>query len=786
MKGQKLFIRDLIRFSDSDTNIFNNFRFITNDKLYLESLTAFMLAYQKAGSENVLRCLHLSRVFISTFAEYFTTGAEIKKGYLQDFSNDISLTAGDLLSKDSLGYLKAFLTAVIDKKTPVNELNFQNTQFMGCEFFCEGQSWISFLSIDPNSAGVILTIPKNETRKIEDIFAVLDRIKYFSFQKGLLQDKFKLIKCKDSDSIYTCCECEPVDYMPSVCVFPRSVRVVYTVENEIDLNDFSNAIANENAKVIAKWEEEGKKNGVPDIFFFNNMASWDTFNGFMTFIYCFALTYPVATAQKEKITAYFSFYLQNKRYIDRACKCFSAITNFLIRYFLSFRRRIDYATCVKLRKKGETIKTEFDAISSSNKYTTLRSYLSYLQPATSIMYRNMDDINGLLIRTFLSCLVVLKAVEDYDAAGIVEKMRASAVSIQQMMLGNSKNPELNIYLSANNFLGNTTGDLTPVMIKERVEEFLEIEESKAEDTEEKNKRISNVLSNDFKSNLVATEIMKGIQAYTNKGESDANVLANLFLDTLNTIPNIGSYKEKLGSSAAAYYIDNNDVPTYQDKALKMFLAAQGIELNEPITEEEKNQIVVQTGYEKVMPDSAEIARLVESVVKSGETLAKKPISVRKREKQRRKKKKKQKEVKIVVRKKPKFSGKRSLISPLYEGGNSSINRIINKNWNLYDNSRGQPQNTSSQPPVQSQIPNLNINQPQVNMQSNQEAQIPTYSQPNLSTIQMDPNMQRQQQLGFGSGNSNTNLLSQENPPEFTNINDFQNYQNENNMNEDNL
>jgi hypothetical protein len=371
--------------------------------------------------------------------------------------------------------------------------------------------------------------------------------------------------------------------MPNVIKFDKFMSTAYILTSEVDLNEYSAACWEYDKKIYNKKDEEVP----PNPYFYPNICSFDTFDTFMNYILVHILTHAYPKAIVDRYIDSYTYYIENRQIFLKISKCLHSIQKFLVRFFCSFRTKVNFDVCTSLYTIGKKILEEFQVLYDLNIYKYYVQFIRTYLPATKIMYNAASDESN-IIPVFNGCMQILAQLIKFDRNGLVDKFRTCAVAIFRMFLGvGNPREEINDYITPSSFLGNMTGDFSKTVIQQNLDVFFNQETNRTVDSDLRAERINYFMEQEY--NNMSDAIEKGFASYVDQGAKgfDYDVLYTLFDSFMKLIekPENKEYYDKIRNVVLSYFIETGDVPYYQDEVMRKALIAYMIPL---LKEEQKD------------------------------------------------------------------------------------------------------------------------------------------------------------------------------------------------------
>ena len=589
LRGKKLYVKHFL-FTDPKFPLSNPVSFVTNDKLYLLCLLVYSLSKSRPQDDPILdQCFIPHEVSIQSVGIEYKPAKKIYTGYIQDYV-DYATNIGDTwLSDECKDIYNKFGDYVEEaekleegdpktKKMQDYEKECTDNKIRICEFKYNQQTYYFLIKIDEDVDGnyAILCIPGNFDLDVVDYRN--DQLYVSKDKKKQYVDSIKTYELKNERTLYISSNIKVVDFMPGIVKLSNLVNVAYILKSEINLNQYSEIC----------WEYDDDKYKIndrqtEDPFFLPDIASFETFDTFLNYVLIQLTTHDYPEQVVERFSGYFKEYMEHRSIYLKISKILGSMQRFLVRFFNSFKVKINFDICTSLYNIGKKILKEFQYVYKLPIYkdyiTLLRRYL----PATQIMYNAASDEANLPI-VFNGCIQLLYQLINFEDSGLVDKFRTCGIAIFRMFLGvGNPRVEINDYVTPSAFMGNMKGEFTDANIVENLERFFNNEVNKTIDANTRAIRIRDFME-DEKENIFEA-LSKGFASYIDSDDEKYNVhylgAISAFYDDLINSGKYNEYKDKLKSNILSYYIETGDVPYYKDELMRRALLLY----DQPILEE---------------------------------------------------------------------------------------------------------------------------------------------------------------------------------------------------------
>lgn len=591
LKGKSLYVKHMLHTMEDDT-LENMVSFVTNDRLYLLCLLMYTIDLTSDKNKDqpaVELSFKPKRVSIQSIGINYKKGEKIKNGFLQDYVDYATSIGESWLNETSrdiyIGfkdYVDAKLKNPEDENVKKYEKECEDNNIDINTFMHNNLRYYFLLKDDDNTEGneAILCIPEDFNTTIEDY---INTQKFVAKDKKLYKEGIKTFDLKSQSTVYISSELKVVDYMPNVIKFDKFMSTAYILTSEVDLNEYSAACWEYDKKIYNKKDEEVP----PNPYFYPNICSFDTFDTFMNYILVHILTHAYPKAIVDRYIDSYTYYIENRQIFLKISKCLHSIQKFLVRFFCSFRTKVNFDVCTSLYTIGKKILEEFQVLYDLNIYKYYVQFIRTYLPATKIMYNAASDESN-IIPVFNGCMQVLAQLIKFDRNGLVDKFRTCAVAIFRMFLGvGNPREEINDYITPSSFLGNMTGDFSKTVIQQNLDVFFNQETNRTVDSDLRAERINYFMEQEY--NNMSDAIEKGFASYVDQGAKgfDYDVLYTLFDFFMKLIekPENKEYYDKIRNVVLSYFIETGDVPYYQDEVMRKALVAYMIPL---LKEEQKD------------------------------------------------------------------------------------------------------------------------------------------------------------------------------------------------------
>ena len=591
LKGKSLYVKHMLHTMEDDT-LENLVSFVTNDRLYLLCLLMYTIdltSDKNKDQPSVELSFKPKRVSIQSIGINYKKGEKIKNGFLQDYVDYATSIGETWLNEKSREIYIGFKDYVDARSQNPEDQNVKKYE-KECEennidintFMHNNLRYYFLLKDDDNTEAneAILCIPEDFNSTIEDY---INTQKFVAKDKKLYKEGIKTFDLKSQSTVYISSELKVVDYMPNVIKFDQFMSTAYILTSEVDLNEYSAACWEYDKKIYNKKDEEVP----PNPYFYPNICSFDTFDTFMNYILVHILTHEYPKAIVDRYIDSYTYYIENRQIFLKISKCLHSIQKFLVRFFCSFRTKVNFDVCTSLYTIGKKILEEFQVLYDLNIYKYYVQFIRTYLPATKIMYNAASDESN-IIPVFNGCMQVLAQLIKFDRNGLVDKFRTCAVAIFRMFLGvGNPREEINDYVTPSAFLGNMTGDFSKTVIQQNLDVFFNQETNRTVDSDLRAERINYFMEQEY--NNMSDAIEKGFASYVDQAAKgfDYDVLYTLFDFFMKLIekPENKEYYDKIRNVVLSYFIETGDVPYYQDEVMRKALVAYMIPL---LKEEQKD------------------------------------------------------------------------------------------------------------------------------------------------------------------------------------------------------
>lgn len=591
LKGKSLYVKHMLHTMEDDT-LENYVSFVTNDRLYLLCLLMYTIDLtndKKKDQPAVELSFKPKRVSIQSIGINYKKGEKIRNGFLQDYVDYATSIGETWLNETSREIYIGFKDYVDARAKNPNDENVTKYENECAEnnieintFMHNNLRYYFLLKDDDNSEAneAILCIPEDFNNTIEDY---INTQKFVSKDKKLYKDGIKTFDLKSQSTVYISSELKVVDYMPNIIKFEKFISTAYVLTCEVDLNEYSAACWEYDKQIYNKKDE----NNPPNPYFYPNICSFDTFDTFMNYILVHILTHAYPKAIVDRYIDSYTYYIENRQIFLKISKCLHAIQKFLVRFFCSFRTKINFDVCTSLYTIGKKILEEFQVLYDLNIYKYYVQFIRTYLPATKIMYNAASDESN-IIPVFNGCMNVLSQLIKFDRNGLVDKFRTCAVAIFRMFLGvGNPREEINDYVTPSSFLGNMTGDFSKTVIQQNLDVFFNHETNRTVDSDLRAERINFFMEQEY--NNISDAIEKGFASYVDQGAKGFDydnlyAVFDIFMKLIEK-PENKEYYDKIRNVVLSYFIETGDVPYYQDEVMRKALVAYMIPL---LKEEQKD------------------------------------------------------------------------------------------------------------------------------------------------------------------------------------------------------